>query len=184
MAVGMPVNRKSAVAMIVVCSFLFAVARSGLLRYWGQASRPVGQARRTDVPSAGISQFEKEHFLEGDFKIISDVRALPKPVLKAFTDKSGSRLLMANPGEQVEATDVVSGPSVPRMRLIFAGVLDDKSFVHYEQGGRGRMYILAFFIVAPGGSMKPSWLCYCAGPAANLDELRSMVLRNECSLPQ
>jgi hypothetical protein len=180
----MPVNRKSAVAMIVVCSFLFAVARSGLLRYWGQRSRPVGQARRTDVPSAGISQFEKQHFLEGDFKIISDVKALPKPVLEAFTQKNGSRLLMANPGEQFEATDVVPGPNVPRMRLIFAGVLDGKSFVHYEQGGRGHMYILAFFTVASTGSMKPSWLGYCTGPARNLDELRSKVMSSECSLPQ
>jgi hypothetical protein len=180
----MPVNRKSAVVMIVVCSFLFAVARSGLLRYWRQASRPVGQAQRTDVPSAGISQFEKEHFLEGDFRLISDVKALPTPVLEAFTGKSGTRLLMANPGEQFEATDVVSGPNVPRMRLIFAGVFGDKSFVHYEQGGRGHTYILAFFTVASTGSIKPYWLGYCARPAANLDELRSKVMSSECSLPQ
>ena len=52
---------------------------------------------------------------------------------------------MANPGKHFIEGDVIYDSSVPRERLIFAGVSGEKCFVHYEQGGRGHMYLVVFF---------------------------------------
>lgn len=86
---------------------------------------------------------------------------------------------MANPRDTFEATDVISG-RVPRMRLIFAGVGKGKSFVHYEQGGRSYVFILALFKFPAPSSAGLSWRAYCSGRANNLAELRSKVLNREC----
>ena len=167
-------NRKWAVVIIVAFCLLLVISRTRVVRDWGQVSKRLGDAPRIQFPSDGISQLAAERFLEGDFTIITNVKALPTPVLKAFTEEAGSRLLIANPGEKFEATDVISDSSTPRMRLIFAGVGNDKSFVHYEQGGRG------LFKLASASEMEPIWRGYCTGPAHNLAELRSKVTNGEC----
>jgi hypothetical protein len=177
----MLINRKLAAAIIVVCALLFALARTGVLRYWGQASKPLGEAPRIESPSAGISQSERQEFLEGDFAIVKDVKTLPRQVVEAFTEQGGSRLLMANPGQTFEATDDIRDSSVPRERLIFAGVLNDKCFVHYEQGGYAHSYILAFFNVASTSGVKMLWRGYCTTPATNLQELRLKVTNGGCN---
>lgn len=122
----------------------------------------------------------RQQFLEGDFKIIRDVKELPQPVLQAFTEQGGSRLLMANPGKRFLATDVISDSNLPRKRLIFAGVLDDKCFVHYERGGIALANILAFFRLTSKESMEPLWRGYCA-PASDIKDLRSQLLKDGCS---
>jgi hypothetical protein len=177
---GMPNRKWAIVVFIVAFCFLFAVSRTSILRHWGQTSRPLGDAPRIEFSSDGVSQLAVEHFLDGDFTIITNVKALPNPVLKALTESTGSRLLMANPGEKFEATDFISDSSVPRMRLIFAGIRNDESFVHYEQGGRGRIFIVALFKLASANEMEPFWRGYCTGPAHNLEELRSKVMNREC----
>lgn len=63
---------------------------------------------------------------------------------------------MANPGKNFRATDVVYDSALPYKRLIFGGVSGDRCFfVHYERGGWGLSYLLAFFNVTPNGSLKP-----------------------------
>ena len=167
-------NRKLATTIIVVCVLLFALARTGVLRYWGKVSKPLGEAPR-------ISQSERQQFLEGDFAIVKDVKALPRQVVDAFTEQGGSHLLMANPGQTFEATGIIRDSSVPRERLIFAGVLNDKCFVHYEQGGYAHSYILAFFNVASTSGVKMLWRGYCTTPATNLQELRLKVTNGGCN---
>jgi hypothetical protein len=173
-------NRKLATTIIVVCVLLFALARTGVLRYWGKVSKPLREAPRIELPSAGISQSERQQFLEGDFAIVKDVKTLPRQVIDAFTEQGGSHLLMANPGQRFEATDIIRDSSVPRERLIFAGVLNDKCFVHYEQGGRAHSYILAFFNVASTSGLKMLWRGYCTAPATNLQELQFKVTNGGC----
>jgi hypothetical protein len=177
----MLINRKLAAAFIVVCALLFALARTGVLRYWGTASKPFSEAPRIEVPTAGISQSERQQFLEGDFAIVKDMKALPHQVVEAFTEQGGSRLLIANPGQTFEATDFIRDSGVPRERLIFAGVLGDRCFVHYEQGGRGLSYVLAFFSLGSTGGMKMLWRGHCNAPAANLQGLQSKVSNGGCN---
>jgi hypothetical protein len=173
-------KRKSTVIIIVGLCLLFAISRIGVFRHWERNIKPLGDAPRIEFPPEGMSQSAVENFLEGNFAIITNVRGLPTPVLRAFTENTGSRLLIANPGEQFEATDVISDSSLPRMRLIFAGVLNDKNFVHYEQGGYSHMFIIALFNMPSADGIKPFWRGYCDGPAHNIAELRSKIVTREC----
>ena len=167
----------TAVGTALLVSLAFLVAHR-----WKAASKPLGDGSLVEFPIAEISPLARQRFLDGDFKTIKDVTALPRPVLQAFTEQGGSRLLMANPEKNFLATDVIYDSSLPRKRLIFAGVLDDRCFVHYEQGGRGHIYILVFFRVTSKDSMEPLWRGFC-GPAANIQDLRSEVLKGQCSGP-
>jgi hypothetical protein len=139
--------------------------------------KALGEARPLDFGSSGTSESELQHFLDGDFTIIKDMRALPSPVVAAFTEKGGSRLVIANPGEKFIAGDVIFDSSVPRKRLIFAGVLGQKSFVYYEQGGIAHGYLLALFEVSSSGVLKPLWRGTCSAVVRNISELRSQLKR-------
>jgi hypothetical protein len=173
-------TRKYAAVTIIAFCLALPVAGTNVLPCWGQESRPLGQTPRVEFPADGISQLEREHFLDADFTVITKVKALPVAVLQLFTEKDGSRLLMAGPGDKFEATDVISDSSVPRMRLIFAGLLREKCFVYYEQGGRGHTYVLAFFNVTSSGAVKPLWRGYCTYLASNIQKLRSQLASGDC----
>jgi hypothetical protein len=168
----MLIRRKSMGAIISVCAMLLAVVVFEVVRYRAPGSKPLGEGPRSELPAAGFSESAWRQFLDSDFKIVTDLRALPGPVLQTFTEQGGSRLLTAGPGERFEATDLVQDASVPRERLIFAGVAGDKCFVHYAQGGRGLTYVVEFFGATSNGNMKPLWKGYCHVPAANIQDLR------------
>jgi len=60
-----------------------------------------------------MSQSVRQQFLDGDFTIIRDVRVLPSPVLEAFTEQNGSRMVIANPGKDFIVGDVIYDSTVP-----------------------------------------------------------------------
>ena len=99
---------------------------------------------------------------------------IPRPVLRVFTEVGGSRPVMANPGKRFEATDVIRDESIPRKRLIFAGVAANKCFVLYEQGGLGHLFLVDFFELTSGDEVHPLWRGHC-GPAADIRDLRSHI---------
>lgn len=115
-------NRRWAATIIVVFCILFAASRSRILRNLVYLSKPLGDAPRIEFPV--VDQSTVEQFLNHDYRIIKNVEALPNPLAKALTEKNGSRLVMANPGEDFEATDLISDPSLPRVRLVFGGGLE------------------------------------------------------------
>ena len=174
----MSVVRKLALAIAVVFLAAFLLVASRVFHGW--IAKPLGNGPYVDLPSTGLSAQEREKFLDGDFTIIKDMNVLPRSVLHVYTEQGSTRLLMANPGKRFEATDFISDASVPRKRLIFAGVSDYKCFVHYEQGGIGLMYLLAFFKVDSKEAAELIWQGHC-GPAANIQDLRSLVRTNHCS---
>ena len=130
--------------------------------------------------SASTLPVARQEFLDGDFTIIKDVGLLPRPVLQKFTEQNGSRPVIANPGKNFVVGDVIYDSSVPRERLIFAGVSGEKCFVHYEQGGRAHMYLLALFDLTSPSGVNRIWRGHCRGPAANISDLRSQVVNGEC----
>ena len=158
---------------VLVLSAGIAVAR--------QRKIPLGNAPPIQFQSTSAPDAAVQKFLNGDFVIVKDVKALPRPVLQAFTEVGGSRPVMANPDEKFEETDFITDSSIPRARLIFAGGSGDRCFVHYEQEGRGRSYLLALFVLTGSDTMKPVWRGYC-GPTANVRDLRSK-LADGCSQP-
>lgn len=173
-------NRKWPVIIIVAFCILFAVSRTRILHDWRHPSKPLGEAPRIEFPAVEISQSTVNQFLHGDYRIVQNVQAFPNPLLKVFTEKNGSRLLMANPGEAFESTDVISDPSMPRMRLIFGGVWNNQAFVHYEQGGRGLVFVIALFKLVSPNEAQPFWRGYCSSPARDISELQAKVTEREC----
>lgn len=82
-----------------------------------------------------MTQLARQQFLDNSSTVIRDVRLLPRLVLEKFIEQSGSRPVIANPGKNFIVGDVIYDSSVPRERLIFAGVSGERCFVHYEKGG-------------------------------------------------
>lgn len=175
------VSRKFAVIAMFVSLGLCVLAGLSLYHRWKSTLRPLGEGPLIEYPSDKKAQSEIQQFFVGNFLIIKDVKNLPPAVLRAFTEQNGSRLVMANPGKKFRATDVVIDPTLPYRRLIFAGLSDDRCFVHYEQGGLAHSYVVALFQVTSKDKMKPIWRGYCREPATSFEELRSWLLDGKCS---
>ena len=176
----MLISRKLKLPAVVV-TFIGLLVVAGIAVAYLQKGKSLGEGPRIEYPSGEISQSAREQFLQGDFSLIKDVRALPAPVLQTFTEQGGSRPTMANPGKDFQATDFILDNSLPSKRLIFAGVSGDKCFVHYEQGGRGHSYVLALFNVPSKDDMRPVWRGNCRARAATLEELRAWFVKGSCS---
>jgi hypothetical protein len=176
-------RRVASVLAIIVGAAFLTIALFGAIRYMTPDSKPLGEDPRVHLPAVGFSESAWRQFLDSDFRIVTDVSALPSSVLQTFTEEGGSRLLMANPGQKFEVTDVISDPSVPRERLIFAGVAGDKCFVHYEKGGYAHSYILEIFGPTSTGKVGPLYGGYCDAPATNFQNLRSSLIHGGCSHP-
>jgi hypothetical protein len=174
--------RRKRALIAFVCLGLFAVVSGSIAYLRKSKSLPLGEAPSIEYPSEKIAESARQQFLEGSFTLIHNVRNLPPPVLRGFTEAGGSRLVIANPGEDFQSTDVIYDSSQPRKRLIFAGVSGEKCFVYYEQGGIAHSYILHLFHFN-SNSMKPVWKGYCPGGATNLEQLRSSLESGRCSQP-
>ena len=179
MPLNMSITRKWKLAIVAICA-VFVAATGNELAHWLGWIKPLGQSPPIEFPIQSLPKVEAREFLEGDFRIITDVRNLPGPVLQAYTEVGGTRLLMANPGKKFQVTDVVSDSSLPFKRLIFAGVLDDKCFVHYEHGGRGFADMLSLFSITSAGRLKPAWQGYCNEPSSDILNLRAHVADGSC----
>jgi hypothetical protein len=127
-----------------------------------------------------MSSTERRAFLAEDYKILRSVTELPEGIVKDFTVKGETRIAMADPGEKFEATDVISDPTLPRRRLIFAGVAGDRAFVHYELGGMGKSFVIEFFRLKSPEIAAGAWHGFCNGPARGLDDLRQRISDGRC----
>jgi len=172
----MSTNRKIVQATLFVFVALLIAVLVAAIRHRANVSKPLGEAPRAGLP-AESTESPWEHFLDDDFKIVTDVNGLPGPVQQTFVEEEGGlRPFMANPKEKFLAGDVIWDASLPRRRLIFAGVTDDKCFVHFEQGGRGLSYFVQFFGTTSKGKMKFLWQGYCPAPALNVQDLRRCLV--------
>jgi hypothetical protein len=176
-------SRKSALLWVFSCVGLLAVAAISVAHLRKNHASPLGDAPRIEYPSEAMTQLAKQEFLQGSFSLIKNMQDLPPSVIRAFTEQGGPRLVMADPGKDFRATDVVYDSTLPSERLIFAGVSGDKCFIHYERGGIGLSYVLAFFDVTSKDHVEPIWRGYCGRRATNLEDLRSLLAGGSCSRP-
>jgi hypothetical protein len=84
----------------------------------------------------------KKIFLNQSFRIVNQKGKIPSSYWPAPK--------FANPNEPFEKTDIVTNPSWPFARLIFAGFSKDYFFIYYEQGGRGYSCQLRFYKILSG----------------------------------
>jgi len=66
------------------------------------------------------------------FHVVHSTKDLPPAVIALCADDKGK---LADPGQNWNATDAVTDPSLPWKRLIWAAVGGDYYVVHYERGG-------------------------------------------------
>ena len=129
-----------------------------------------------------LSVAEKEHILDGQFKVVSTTEGMPANVKQAFSEITREpSFALANPGQKYQVTDVVVDRNLPFRRLVFAGVKADKWFVHYERGGRGHGYYVLVFKVDPHGDAHFVWGGSGPNGAKNLEQLRKMVATGQLS---
>ena len=129
-----------------------------------------------------LAPSEKEHILDGSFTDVTKTESMPTTVKKAFakiTDESSFAL--ANPGQNYQATDVDPDRTLPRRRLVFAGVAGKEWFVHYEKGGIGHSYSILVFKVNSQSGFEFVWGGVGFHAAKNLDQLRKMVAAGQFS---
>lgn len=123
-----------------------------------------------------LSASEKEHILDGQFKVVSTTEGIPANVKQAFSEITREpSFALANPGQKFQVTDAVVDRNLPIRRLVFAGVKADKWFVHYERGGRGHGYYVLVFKVDQHGDTRFVWGGSGPNGAKNLEQLRNMV---------
>lgn len=142
--------------------------------------QPLGQPPRLEFPKA-VSQSARTALFAQDFSLVTNVNELPMSVRRKFQEQGGTRLLIVNPGEKFNATDVITNASLPRERLIFAGSSENATFVFYERGGLGLSYVIDVFGIRSGEIAKPVWRGYCRQTIDNLDKLRSEIASGGCS---
>src|SRR5690242_19040740 len=96
-------------------------------------------AQRADTP---------EHILDAKFRLATTTEDILLNIKQAFCQLSRqSSFAIANPGRKYQVGDVVLDRTLPRRRLVFAGINEDKWLIHYERGGRGRGYDVVMFKV-------------------------------------
>jgi hypothetical protein len=135
---------------------------------------PPGEPPAIEFTAPNMSASERQSFLGAEYKISRTVAELPGGIRKLYTVKGESRVAMADPGERFEATDNITDPNLLRRRLIFAGVSQDRAFVHYEEGGIAHSFIVELFRLEPSGIAAGIWHGYC-GPAKDLDDIRQLM---------
>ena len=133
-------------------------------------------------PYVGVAQqdrssvVEREHLLDGQLKVVSKTEGIPANVKQALSKIAREpSFAMADPGRKFQATDVVVGRKLPWRRLVFAGVQDDKWFIHYERGGFAHGYYVAAFKADSRGDARFVWGCGVGKSAETLEQLRAMV---------
>jgi len=135
---------------------------------------PPGEPAPIKFAAPNMSSIERQAFLTADYRIVRKVADLPTGIRKLYTVKGGSRVAIADPGERFEATDVITDPNLPSRRLKFAGVAQDRAFIHYEEGGIAHSYIVELFHLEPRETAVGLWSGSC-GPAKSLEEIKQLM---------
>ena len=129
-----------------------------------------------------LSPDERQHILDGQFKVISTTDGIPPNIRKAFCEITRQQSFeMANPGQNYQVGDVIFDRSLPRRRLVFAGASDNKWFIHYERGGRGITQFVAVFKVDSSDGAQLLWGGAGANRAGSLEQLRKMLAGGQFS---
>jgi len=115
---------------------------------------PPGEPAPIKFVAPNMNSHERQTFLSADYEILQTVSDLPAGIRSLYTVKGG--------------------PTLPRRRLIFAGVSQDRAFLHYEEGGIAHSYVIELFRLEPSQTAIGVWRGFC-GPAKSLADLRQLM---------
>lgn len=140
------------------------------------------QIPRLAVPK---NEIEREHLLDGQFKVVSKTEGIPANVKQAFSKVTRqTSFVMANPGQAFQVTDEGSYRKLPWRRLVFAGVEGGDWFLHYERGGLAHSYYVVALKEDSHGDARFVWGCGVRESAETLDQLRTMVATCQLAGPE
>lgn len=122
---------------------------------------PPGEPVPIKFVKPGMTPSEVRAFLTDDFKEVRRVTDLPAGVQKLYMMNDRPRTAIADPGKGWQKTDAITDPYLPRRRLIFAGVTQDRAFVYYEEGGIGLHDVVDLFRLDPPATVVGLWRGYC-----------------------
>jgi hypothetical protein len=118
------------------------------------------------------------------FHEVHSTKDLPPAVVAICADDKGK---LADPGQNWNATDAITDPTLPWKRLIWAAVGSDYYVVHYERGGIDHSFHILVANLTKSDA-KPRIVWHAVGHqlkdfAAFLDALRSGKLDDRVDYP-
>ena len=118
------------------------------------------------------------------FHEVHSIKDLPPAIVALCADDKGK---IADPGQNWNATDAITDPSLPWKRLIWAALGGDYYVVHYERGGIDHSFHILVAKLTKNGA-KPTEVWHAVGRqfkdyAAFLDALRSGKLDDRVNYP-
>jgi hypothetical protein len=118
------------------------------------------------------------------FHDVHSTKDLPPAVVALCVDDKGK---LADPGQNWNATDAITDPSLPWKRLIWAAVGGDYYIVHYERGGIDHSFHILVVKLAKNDA-KPKTVWHAVGHqfkdyAEFLDALRTGKLDDRLDYP-
>ena len=135
--------------------------------------------RLSTIPASSPN---RNHLLDGDFKIVNRVRDVAEGCRyifdSSFVNSSGSAqttastINLADPGQEFQTSDDVR-PGLPFRRLVLAGLGHKTCFVYYEHGGA--MYPSSCLAVMDYSQKRAIWVGESRKKAETVEELRSML---------
>jgi hypothetical protein len=134
---------------------------------------PPGEPVPIKFTNPSMTSTEVRAFLTADFEIVRRMADVPAGIRNLYTMNDRPLVAIADPGKVWQPTDVITDPYIPRRRLIFAGVAQDRAFIYYEQGGIGYSRDLELFRMKAPDAAVGLWRGYCnsAKPAGDPSQL-------------
>lgn len=118
------------------------------------------------------------------FREVHSTKDLPSAIVALCGDDKGK---IADPGQNWNATDAITDPSLPWKRLIWAAVGGDYYVIHYERGGIDHSFHILVAKLTKNGA-KPTEVWHAVGKqlkdyATFTDALRSGKLDDRVNYP-
>jgi hypothetical protein len=133
----------------------------------------------SDTPASppALSAPVRAHLRAETLAPVAHVRDLPLRVREALAALFQSEtVVMADPGEEFQATDVITKLNLPFRRLVLAGCSPEHCLVEYERGGIAHTYEIALFAVSEKQATL-LWGGWTKGAASDLSDLKSLVIQ-------
>lgn len=144
----------------------------------GQSAADSGHRKSDSTPK--LSGVDAQRLLAGPCQLVTSTAQFPDKLKAAFAILTREpEFSVANPGEEYQATDVMTRHKLPMRRLVIAGNCSGYWFVHYEHGGIGHGYALVFFRPDSKEEMDFVWGGRGFDGSSSCAELRNAIAPNK-----
>jgi hypothetical protein len=129
---------------------------------------------------ARLTSAEAAQVLTAECNTVKTTGAFPEALKIAFRDATKLReFSLADPGENYQATDVITDRKLPWRRLVFAGQCGKYWVVYYERGGFAHSYGAVVFEPLSTRAMRLVWGGQGGSRAKDWEELNAEVSSRE-----